>query len=239
MKRTLINISIFLIAVVIIVSTYNYLDVHIFRKSLVKNYVDDSYLRPNFVAEFEKLKDKKEPESESVDSMIEDIPLEDIIVESSVWVIGGRDVSMIREEWHFKMFDYLKSKNPENAEKIFKRYLEIKNEEILSLKKLESNFGKISRDLLAQNNNVKDSNYYKKYQTQLKAKDKLMEQTQSVMQYKKVEVFGKDQFEELTFLSKEFLGNVGHRLIHEYNFTETEVQEIDKDYLSNRLLFMP
>jgi len=238
MKRMLLRVTISIISILAIMAIYNYLDIHIFRKSLVKNYIDDSYLRPNFVAEFEKLKKEKEIETTTADSM-KDLTLEEVISKHSSWIIGQRDVSLLREEWHFTMYDHLKLKKPEQAEILFRQYLQIKNEEILSIKKLEENFAKINENLLKENKNIKDGNYYKKFQTQYNAKMKLIDQTKEAMYNRKIELFGNELYSELYDLSTEFVGQVRNRLMYEYNLTETELDDVAKDDLSNKLLLMP
>lgn len=241
MKKIIFNLVKFCIFLVVVISIYNYLDMNFFRKSVKQAYIDESYLRPNFVDEFRKLERKKEEvPPKTIDAMeMDELSLEDLVAKNSQWYIGEKDLSGLREEWNYKVFDFVKKKYGDRAEDVFREYIAIKSNEIKAIQKLEENFINLTNELLKKSNNVKDSKYYKKFYSQLKAKEQLMEQTREVMKNKKVEVFSKEGFTELEKLSEEFLFNVNQRLVEEYSFTEVEVVNVKTNVLLGKLLLVP
>lgn len=228
MKKYIIRFIYFVIGLFLFVAVFNYLEMNFFRKSLKENYIDETYLRPNFVDEFKKLKKRNTEDSMLADSQKN---FDDFIVDKSKWIVADKDISSLREEWHYRLYDFIKAKFPEDAESIFKDYLEIKNQEVESMKKLEENFLKVKKELKDKYNGVEDGRFYKDLHKQIHAKKQLGEQTRNALMERKKEILGNKVSSEIIELRKQFTLKVNHRLMYEFNLTEIEAIQAKSEML--------
>lgn len=227
MRKIVLNIVAGISALLVLIAVINYLDVHFFRKSIKEYYIDESYMRPNFMAEFDKLKEKQVTEDAMRYEDEQDI--DEFIAEKSKWVLAGKDISTLREEWHYRLFDFMKKKNPAKAEALFKKYLKIKNEEVESMKKLEDNFSKVKKELKEKYGDAKNSQFYKELHKQINAKKELREQTRDALMAQKQELLGDKTSKQIIELRKKFTQTIDQRLMYEFNLTENETIQANSE----------
>lgn len=153
----------------------------------------------------------------------EDISVEKIISVNSSWEVEFADLTMLREELHFKIYDFVKSKNFNKADSIIKKYFEIKAYEIEEISEIENEFKENVQFALDESDGIKDEKYFRKFRILIKDKRNNVRKVTENSRTQKINLFGK-YYTQLDGIANKFQSNFDESLARDYNLSVEEIK---------------
>ncbi|MBD64034.1 MAG: hypothetical protein CME62_02430 [Halobacteriovoraceae bacterium] len=233
MKKKLLVFLIFVLCGLFIIAVFNTIQFSA-KEDYLKTVIEETYFKPRVFSELTKSSPQK---AYPVDS--QKLNLNQLIEKNSTWKLEFIDLTLIREDWHYQLYDYLKRKNVENPDQVLREYFTMKQFEIENLRSTEQHFEFMLDEYLERNENRKDAGYYKLFQKQLKIRKKREEEIEAQIREAKIELFGR-HYPVLVKLNNLFNQNLNERLATEYNFKPSEIEDFRKKALriDDKLIYL-